>query len=191
MSMLFPLEARGAFDFVAERVGMSFVMANEREVRYEREGVFLIVKFDGRRSYELNVEIGKGLSNKPVCSCSLAEVLSIKGAKDGGAIDGIMASEATRLRGVLQRLAALTLQYASAFLMGGDSSLCEQVAEMRRRDIDAYALDGALRTARALSQAAWQVRNYRDVVMLLEPLEQLLTPAERTRLDYARRHIAL
>lgn len=28
MSMLFPLEARGAFGFVAERVGMSFVMAN-------------------------------------------------------------------------------------------------------------------------------------------------------------------
>ena len=100
-----------------------------------------------------------------------------------------MISDAARLGDALARLAALTLQHASDFLMESDFSFA-QVAKLREKESDAYALAGSLRSARARSEAAWLKRDYRAVVKSLEPLEQHLSPAEKKRLDYSRGHLS-
>ncbi|MFH1870119.1 MAG: hypothetical protein ABIG36_05800 [Pseudomonadota bacterium] len=189
MAVPFASEVRRHFDAVAQQFGLSCVVSTEREVRYENDDVFLIVNFDNGRSYELGIEVGRRRPTKPERPFSLAEVLRLRGVADATAIDGIMVSDAARLHDALVRLAALTLQHASDFLMGNDFSFA-QVAKLRERESDAYALERDLRVARAKSEAAWTSRDYQAVVKALEPLEQYLSPAEKKRLDYSRRHLA-
>jgi len=189
MTVPFASEARRHFDSVAQQFGMSCAVSNEREVRYENDGVFLVVNFDNGRSYELGVDIGRKKSTQPERPFSLTEVLRLRSVADAASIDGIMISDATRLGDALARLAALTLRHASDFLMGSDFSFA-QVAKLREKESDAYALAGSLRSARAKSEAAWSKRDYRAVVNSLEPLEKHLSPAEKKRLDYSRDHLA-
>ncbi len=185
MVVPFASEARRHFDAVAQQFGLSCVASTEREVRYENDGVFLIVNFDNGRSYELGIEVGGKRRAKPERPFSLAEVLRLRGVADATAIDGIMVSDAARLQDALMRLAALTLQHASDFLMGNDFSFA-QVARLREKESDAYALERDLRVARARSEVAWTDRDYQAVVKALDPLEQHLSPAEKKRLKYSR-----
>lgn len=188
MTVPFASEARSHFDAVAQQFGLSCVLSNEREIRYENDSVFLIVNFDNGRSYELGVEVGKRSPTKPERPFSLPEVLRLRGVADATAIDGMMVSDAAKLQNALVRLATLTLQQASDFLMGNDFSFA-QVAKSRERECDAYALERDLRLARTKSEMAWTGRDYQAVVKELEPLEQYLSPAEKKRLEYSRRHV--
>jgi hypothetical protein len=183
------VEARRSFDDVAQKFGMSGVSSNDREVRYENDGAFMIINFDNGRSYELGVEIGRRRLAQPERPFSLAEILRLRSAAEAAAIDGMMVSDAARLPDALARLARLTSQYAADFLMGSDFSFA-QVAKLRQRESDAYALERDLRSARARSEAAWGKRDYQGVVQSLEPMEQHLSPAEKKRLDYSRRHLS-
>lgn len=189
MTAPFALDARRGFDALAQQFGMSCVVSNDREVRYENDSAFLIINFDNGRSYELGVEIGRRKLAQPERPFSLAEVLRLRGVAEAVAVDGMMVSDAARLPDALTRLAQLTSQHAADFLMGSDFSFA-QVAKLRQRESDAYALEGALRSARARSAAAWEKRDHQGVVQSLEPLEQHLSPAEKKRLDYSRRHLA-
>lgn len=189
MSVPFALEARRGFDDLARQFGMSCAVCNDREVRYENDRSFLIINCDNGRSYELGVEIGRKNLAQQERPFSLAEVLRLKGVVEAADIDGMMVSQAARLPSALARLARLTSQHAADFLMGSDFSFA-QVAKLRQRESDAYALEGALRSARARSEAAWEKRDYQGVLQSLEPLAQYLSPAEKKRLDYSRRHLA-
>lgn len=188
MSVPFAPEAKRCFDAVAQQFGMSCVASNDREVRYENDMVFLIINFDNGRSYELGVEIGRKKLAQPERPFSLTEILRLRGVAKGESIDGLMVSDVTRLPDALKRLARLTSQHAADFLTGSDFSFA-QVEKLRQREGDAYALEGSLRVARARSEAAWEKRDYQEVVKSLEPVEQNLSPAEKKRLDYSRRRL--
>lgn len=189
MTVPFALEARRGFDALAQQFGMFCVLSNDREVRYENDSVFLIINFDNGRSYELGVEVGMKELAQLERPFSLVEVLRLRGVAEAASIDGMMVNDATRLPDALTRLAGLTSQHAADFLGGSNFSFA-QLAKLRQREGDAYALAGALRAARARSEAAWTQQDYREVVNSLGPLEQHLSPAEKKRLDYSRRHLA-
>lgn len=189
MSVSFALEARRGFDNLAHQFGMSCVASNDREVRYESDCAILILNFDNGRSFELGIEIGRKKLAQLEQTFSLAEVLRLRGVMQAAAIDGMMVSQADRLPDALACLARLISQHASDFLMGRDFSFA-QAAKLRKKERDAYALEGALRSARARSEAAWEKRDYQGVVQALEPLEQHLSLAEKKRLDYSRRHVS-
>jgi len=78
MPIPFALDARRDFDAVAQQFGLSCVLANEREVRYENDSVFLIINFDNGRSYELGVEVGRKKLTQSERPFSLAEVLRLR-----------------------------------------------------------------------------------------------------------------
>ena len=188
MSASFALDARRGFDALARQFGMSCVVSNDREVCYESAKTFLTINFDNGRSYELGIEIGRKTSAKPERPVSLAEVLRLRGLEEAAVVDGMMVSDAVRLPEALARLAKLTSQHAADFLMGSDF-LFAQVAKLQKVESAAYALEGALRFARARSAAAWEKRDHQGVVQPFGPLEEHLTPAEKKRLDYSRRHL--
>jgi hypothetical protein len=189
MTIPFASEARRHFDPVAQQYGLSYVASTEWGVRYQNDSVFLMVNFDNGRSYELGIEVGQKKSTQPERPFSLAEVLRLRGVADAVAIDGIMVSDVTRLPDAMARLAALTSQHAPDFLMGSDFSFA-QVAKLRERESDAYALERNLRVARAKSETAWSGRDYRAVIAALEPMALHLSPAEKKRLDYSRKQLA-
>lgn len=183
----FAFEARQHFDALAKQFGMSCVMSNDQEVRYENDDVFLIVNFDNGRSYELGVEIGRKREGQPERPFSLFEVLRLRSIAHAGSVEGMMISDASRLGNALTRLASLTLLHASDFLTGSAFSFA-QVAKLRENESDAYARESTLRSARARSEVAWSKHDFGAVVEALEPLEQYLSPAEKKRLDYSRGH---
>lgn len=189
MPIPFALVAKQIFDVIAQRFDLSCVLANEREVRYENDEVIMTVRFDNGGSYELEIEVGRLKSAQPERLFSLAEVLRLRDVAEAASIDGMMVSDAAQLPDALRRLAELTSRYATDFLMGSDLSFA-QVAEQRQRESDAYVLERALQAARTRSEVAWKKRDYYEVVRSLEPLELHLSPAERKRLDYSRRHVA-
>lgn len=189
MTVPFASEAKRHFDPIAQQFGLSCVVSTERVVRYENNNVFLIVNFDNGRSYELGIEVGKKKLGQPERPFSLAEVLRLRGVADVATIDGIMVSDAAWLPAAMTRLAALTSQHASDFLMGNDLSFA-QVAKLREKEGDAYALERDLRVARVKSEVAWSGRDYRAVIAALEPMEPHLSSAEKKRLDYSRKQLA-
>jgi len=187
LTVPFASEARQQFDIIAQRFEMSCTVSNDQEVRYDNDDVFLIVNFDNGRSYELGVEIGRKKEGQPDRPFSLAEVLRLRSVSDVASIDGLMTSDSSLLGDALARLASLTLQHAADFLRGSAFSFA-QVAKLREKESDAYALESSLRSARARSELAWSKHDYGAVVRALEPLEQHLSTAERKRLDYSRGH---
>ena len=86
----------------------------------------------------------------------------------------------------VQNLASALRAYAEDFIAGNKQSFAE-VAEQRRREVDAHALEGDLRVARSKSEDAWRSKDYRAVVKALKPLRAVLTPSEIEKLDFAER----
>ena len=189
MSVPFALETRRAFDALARQYEMKCLPSTDREVRYENDNVFMTINFDNGRSYELGVEVGRRKLAQPERPFSLAEILRLRNVADAASIDGIMISDMNLLADALTRLARLTSQHAADFLAGSELSFA-QVAKLRQRESDAYALKGALREAMTKSEGAWMKQDYQTVVESLEPLEQHLSPAERKRLSYSRRRLS-
>lgn len=180
--MLFASEARMYFDKIARQFEMTCVLSTEFQVLYKNDHVFMAVNFDNGRSFELGIEIG--LEVEPRRAFSLAEILRLRKVSVE-IVDGLMASDAARLRDALELVASLTLEHASDFLSGNAFSFA-QISKLRERESEIYAHERDLRVARARSEIAWAKKNYSDVVRALVPVEQYLSPAEMKRLDYAR-----
>jgi hypothetical protein len=182
-------EARLAFDHICGRFNMHCVFASRQAVRYENESVFLNINFDGQRSFELGVEIGKISLIESERPFSLGEILRLCGPEHSALIDGLMIREAIHLPEALRHLAELTSNHAAEFLRGGDLPFAK-LASQRQTEGDLYALEKTIHTARARSEVAWKKRDHRGVVSALAPIEQHLSPAERKRLEYSRHHLA-
>ena len=101
-------EAKRQFERVAEKYRFECVAADERRVRYESTDVFLDVRFDNGRSYDLGIEIGQIIPNKIERPFSLAEILRLKNVSEGRSIDGFSASSVTKLRDGLKTLYELS-----------------------------------------------------------------------------------
>ena len=181
-------EAKRQFERVAEKYRFECVAADERRVRYESTDVFLDVRFDNGRSYDLGIEIGQIIPNKIERPFSLAEILRLKNVSEGRSIDGFSASSVTKLRDGLKTLADLTLNYADDFLRGRVSSFV-QVPDLREKESLDYAIQRDLRTARAKAVKAWNTKDYAGVIAAYEPVKSHLEPSEVKRLQYSQSKI--
>jgi hypothetical protein len=188
MSLLFSSEARRQFDPIAKKFDLICVAVSEQFVRYENDKVILIVNFDSTRSYELEVEIGKKNTQYSGPAFSLAEVLRLRGVQDAEFVSGLMISNEERLPDVLSRLAKLTINHASDFLMGIEFSFM-QIEKMRTEESAEFELASQIRLAKSDADAAWSVKNYEAIVKVLKPLEQYLSLAEKKRLEYSQKQL--
>jgi hypothetical protein len=179
----FSAEARRHFDPVAAKFNLSCVVADEQRVRYESSEVFLSVHFDNGRSYELGVEIGQKIPGSVERPFSLAEILRLRNGRDVAVIDGLSASNPTKLADGLQLLAELSLRYGDDFLNNSAFSFA-QVARLREKESIAYAIQRDLRSARARAEVAWRDKNYAGVIAALEPVKDHLSPADVKCLEY-------
>jgi len=190
MDFQFSPEARRHFDSVSQRFNLVCVLANEREVRYENENVFLKVCFDNGRSYELGVNIGKKKGRYAGSWISLAEILRLRGAQDPVSAYAVMVDDQGRLSDAVAWLAELTSTYASDFLLGSDLSFA-QAAQLRNKEVAQFELDSQLRLAQLDAETAWHSRDYATVVKVFEPLQKHLTPAQKKLFNYSKKKIDL
>ena len=157
-------------------------------VRYE-SSLFFINLYHGRRSFEIGLELGRIAipedEAQPYPMSALLEVVGFSDAKN------------------YRNYAARTLQTVDAGVAKLSKLFREQLSDdlLRRHNLfsalkhqrnargEALALETSLEQARRVLETAWHIKDYKKVVKTLLPLYNHLTPAERKKLEYAKRMI--
>lgn len=181
----FELEVKNAFDPIAERYHMKCESGAD-SVIYKNETVSLALGYDSKRTFEIQVILGRvsdrGARERLV---GLELILKDKGVEDAAWVSGLQVGDGKDLRPVLIRLAALLDAHGSEYLEGRPEAYA-RAAGILADGREQYALRQRLLTARAEADQAWDRREYSKVVDSLEPLEAHLSEAEKLRLGIAR-----
>ncbi len=144
--------------------------------------------YDGNRSFELELLVGKTGSkasgNPPF---SIDEILRLRRAPEAEKFSLIQVTSSEVLASFVQQLSQTLRTYGEEFIAGNEQSFAE-LAEQRRREVKAYALERELRKARTEADTAWHKKDYPGVVKALKPLRAALTAAEVGKLEFAEKH---
>jgi hypothetical protein len=168
-----------SFGPLAANYGFSRVEATPTFVRYESPDRFVQV-FHGRGSYELGVEFGPRASDDaPV---NLNDLLAMHGEPPVHS----QATSADLTAKLIGRLAEVARERASE-IFGGEDSIDERVRISRAAQSDEMLLGWRLEDVRREVEHAWRQHDHQEVARLLESIEGFLTPAERRKLEYARK----
>jgi len=178
----FQVFGKKSFSFLETEFGFKCHLLADGILRYETEDVFVLVGYDGRRSYELTLDLGqKGTSTER--AFNFGEVLRSAKAPENIASSYQVNSEES-LKTFLQTLAQALQSYGVDFLRN-DASAFTRLAQLRGREGKEYALERGLRNARREADIAWRKKNYEAVVKSLKPFRAALTAAEVGKLEFA------
>lgn len=99
----------------------------------------------------------------------------------------LQASTPERVSRWVPRLAELTRQHAQPIRFC-DEAFFRALGDWRDADTTQANFELRLRDARRHAASAWGRRSYHAVIEAFEPLRDHLTPAERLKLEYAKKH---
>lgn len=183
-----------AFSFLVAEFQFRVVETAVTRVRYESGGVFVNV-YHGRSSYELGCEIGllprkepaaqDRSENKAEDAFSIWEIARMQSASGATERSFYQASTSTAVAELLPRLAELVRQHGRQALVG-DPLFFRDLARAHTAWFEAYQQEGKLTQIRQDVATAWAAKDFRQVVELLDPVADELTPAEVRKLEYAR-----
>lgn len=182
--------AQVQFQFLIDDYGFKSIVLNENHVRYLNETVVLDICYDSARSYEIDIAIGlnKTLRNAPSRNFNLREILDFKKAAKKEWYTGFQASKQQDLIEVIRRLACLIKTYAVELLQG-NQFVFNALLNASEKQAKTLASERKLQAIRKKVFEAWQLRNYKEIVELLSPVENLITPGEKKKLVYAKKHL--
>lgn len=168
------------FNFLVSEKGFECTESTPYRVRFESVAVFIELVFDGHRSYEVGLLIGK--INSKNLPFSINEILRLRRAPESFLLTQATTEKA--LAASVAKLAQALRIYGSDFIAGKESSFVE-VEELRQRECRQYALDRDLRMARTKAEVAWHKKDYATVIKVLKPLRSALTASEVGKLEFA------
>jgi hypothetical protein len=173
------------FGFLQEH-GFRRVQREPSFVRFESKHVYVNV-YHGRQSFEIGLEVGSLVAGAEETSYSMSEIIRLV---EPGKADGYRNYAARSPNGVaegVQGLAMLFRRYVDAGVLDG-SGLFERLRKGRKTWSREYAKEVNLTHARQKLGVAWHAKDYTQVVELLRPLRDALTPTELHKLEYAEKH---
>lgn len=178
-------QAERHLGFLVAEKGYRCTASTPYRVRFDSPTTFIELVFDGNRSYELGLLIGKAGSessgNPPF---SIDEILRLRHAPEAKRFSLVQVTSSETLASFVAQLAQMLQTYGGDFVSGNEKSFAE-LAEQRQREIKTYALERDLRMARVALEAAWQKKDYGAVVKALNPLRAALTATEVGKLEFA------
>lgn len=179
--------AEAAFHFLSN-YGFRLHSSDVTILRYVSERVFLNV-YHGRSSYELGVEVGllqaRDGSNR---GYPLGAFVGLTDSEAAASLRYFMATTPEEMRVGLERLAAQVKQYVQRALVG-DETVFGELRQQQEERSKKYAAEVLADQVRPKAEEAFRARDYERVAELLSRIEDQLTPVERRKLEYARRHI--
>jgi hypothetical protein len=186
----FTTVALDAFAYLISNFGFVTTISDPEHVRFEGNGVFVSVRFDGRRSYELGVELGllRPLYGGRERRFTLGEVLRLAGAAEEKDLATAIVTEQVALERFTSEMAACLEKYGCPLLRGQQDAF-EQLGSLSDRESSEYQRRNELRFAIENALRAWKEGNYVRVVAELGPVEPDLLPSDRKRLAIARTRI--
>ncbi len=176
--------ASEAFAFLEADFGYERRLITEGSLRYETQNVFVVVGYDGQRSFELSLDVWQR-SAAVERSFNFGEVLrTVKAPAAVSSSYQVTSEEA--LKRFLKDLAQALRKYGVDFLQNNIAAFA-QIAQLRDQECSQYALERNLRRVRAEAEAAWQKKDYPAVVKALKPWRAALTATEVGKLEFAER----
>lgn len=176
---------RSAFAFL-KGFGFREIGTEATIVRYATERVFLNV-YHGRSSYELGIEVGLLDASSEERGYSLSEFVRLVEPAEAAQLKDFCATTASEVANGVTRLATQVKQYV-ARVLSGDEAIFAVLALQRREWADAFAADIAYRQVSPKAAAAFREKRYREAANLYESIKSRLSPAELTKLEYAKQH---
>ena len=177
-------QAERHFCFLVAERGYRFTQSNPYHVRFESEKASIELVYDGNRSFELGLLVGERPVSADNQQFSIDEILRLRHAPEAKRFSLIQVTSRKVMASFVEQLAQLLRVYGEDFIAGNTQSFVE-LAEQRRADVKAYALERDLRTARTEADNAWRRKDYSAVVEALTPLRAALTAAEVGKLEFA------
>ena len=156
-------------------------------VRYASPDVFVNV-YHGRASFELGVEIGrlKQPDNEKLTIHDIVAAAGAEKAEGFGQHVMFQISSPEGVRELVPKLARLLEKYGTPFLKG-DATAYRTALEARSRAAADYVKQTNLSNVHRKAEAAWQAKDYAQVVELYRPVRKDLTEVEAKKLAYAER----
>ncbi|MBX3173811.1 MAG: hypothetical protein KF709_05330 [Gemmatimonadaceae bacterium] len=172
------------FEYLVTEHGFRLAESEPNRVRFESETVYVEVTYDGHRSYELDLLVGRvGSEEAPF---RIDEIVKLRQADKAYSSSLVQVTTAEALSSKLEQLARLLSEFGRDFISGHEGSFRE-AAMQRSNDVDRYARERALRAARAEAEEAWRKKDYHRFVMLMRPLRAHLSDEELSKLEVAER----
>lgn len=178
------------FKFLEYSYGLRCVSTSPVMVRYQNNNVFVVIRYDVNRSYELMVEIGQmqALFNGLERPFSLSEILSFNRVNEANIHSAFQASTPESVANCLTMMANQLSKYGSDFI-NNDVTAFKRLSEQRDKECNDYELQTKLRYIRNDAQTAWKNNDYKQIIALFEPIKDVLRDSEIKKLNYAYKHI--
>ena len=176
-----------AFAFLVESYGYSVEVSTPTSIVFRSSSVRVVVAFDARRSYELDVIAGRitqGLGPE----YRLDEILGSLGVPEGGQWRTPQVTTRAALETFLRKMADLLREYGGD-LLGGSAVAFAEVERYRMGRSQRYAAERQLRRAKERAVTAWRSERYAEVVEVLSPVMSMLSKSDAKRLEIARRRV--
>lgn len=170
------------FQFLVAGHGYRRAAASPYLVVYESPTTRISIFHDEVRSHELRLSVGARDGDGP--PFSIGEILRFRNAPEAATLALIQVPAVEDLDPWIEKLAHALGRYAGDLIAGDARSFAELTA-FRHREVERYALERALRAARADAEAAWRRKDYAAVVEIFGPLRSALTPSELVKLRIA------
>ena len=184
-------QAEQHFSFLVLEMGYKCTVSTPYLVRFESHTGFIELVFDGNRSFELGLLVGKtgseSCGNPPF---SIGEILRLCRAPEALQFSLVQVTSKEVLASFVAQLSQMLRRYGAEFIAGNDKRFAE-LAEQRRREIEIYAQERDLRMARTEAEAAWSRKDYATVVKVYKPLRASLSTSEVGKLEFAEKKLAV
>jgi hypothetical protein len=187
--LCFASEALSNFRFLIDDYDFTCTSVDTTLVRYESEFIFVHI-YHGRRSYELNVEIGK-LETSPDIQengYTIGEIMDLFEVRSNLKFTFFQASNKTQVQRLLQKLAEYVQMYAKPILEG-DYEIFKKLQILRQKKSDAFIKDMNLTKSREIAEIAWKEKNYSKVIEIYESIKGDLSSIESKKLSYAMKQL--
>ena len=181
----FTTEVLSNFRFLITDYGFECVKANTTLVRYESESLFVNI-YHGRRSYELNFEIGEleRSLNVQENGYTIGEIMDLYEVRNNLKFTFFQASNKDQTQKLIQKLSEYIKTYAKPIL-AGNHEIFGKLQMLRKKKSDALIKDIHLTKVREIADIAWKEKDYPKIVEVYESIKDDLTSIELKKLTYA------
>lgn len=185
--LCFPEEVRASCGFLRGH-GYECVSSDPYVVRFESTRSYVLLRH-GIHSFELGLEFGSCDSNQPEAKpYSMSELVRLLEPTVADTYRDFTADSTERVALGVQELALRFRRYVESGALDS-KDVFERLLENREKWSRECAQVVGLMQSRRKLQGAWHAKRYSDVVALLLPFEDALSPSEREELAYAQRQL--
>lgn len=180
----FESSAKAAFSWLVN-FGFCLFEGSATMVRY-RGPLGHVTVYHGRSSLEVGVEVGPPLSTED--NFAMSELIRLEQPEKAESYRNPVATTPSAIENALSNQASRLRKYGRR-VWEGDISIWTDLEKQRIQWAQQYSQEVLLSQSRPVAEAAFRNRDFQKVVTVLAEVEDLLTPAERSKLRYARKKL--